>query len=180
MTTQLDLFGEIETAETRRYVDALTCLRDAVPEALQAVVELSWWRERDKRNPAAAGEWAYIVCRAGLRHEREDDWWRGAQLRGEQFGWNRTPADLTTWDELAGLVGDDPRRGAVVAWAESLTEPRWRDLTRPKQLWPQPEQWHPDHIANELKRPGWAERFDAWRTTLRILDDAITALAGDR
>lgn len=178
----VDLFDFLpEFAEQRRVeraaplIDALTCLRDEVPEALYAVVYLEYEHERDTRAPHAGNAWAYCLCKAGLRHERARHWWQPTD--GGSRGWDRTPANLTTWAELAELVGEAPRRAEVRAWADSLEAPRWKTLLRPKELWPSPEHWHPSHIELDRERPDWDERIHAWRTVQSILTDAIEALS---
>lgn len=182
-TLDLDLFDFLpDVAAQRSYArnlpltQALTCLRDAVPSALEVVSDLAYNRRTDDRSPSASGDWAYIVCRAGLRHEPRSHW--SQPTDGGRAGWNRTPANLTTWSELAALLGDDPRRAELTAWTASLTAPdRWRDITRPRELWPNPEEWHPSTIEGDHTRPGWEARIHAWRTVQAILDDAIAALA---
>lgn len=177
---QPDLFGGCEpgrdTERRRRLGDALTCLRDEVPDALQVVVGLAYWRERDNRSAHAGERWAYCVCRAGVLHEPADRWWR-TEIDGRR-GWDRLPAEITTWDELSEVFGDDPRRAEVAAWAGSLTAvDRWQDLSRPFELWTKPEQWHPDYIRCDHERPGWDQRIAAWRMVLAILDDAAGLVA---
>lgn len=175
----VDLFDFLPEIAAARQVerlqplrDALTCLRDAVPEALEVVVLLGYRHEKDTRAARASGPWAYCVSRDGLRHEPRDEW--SNPTDGGPRGWSRTPAHLTTWEELAALVGADPRRADLVAWAEGLTAPdRWRDLFRPHELWPNPEQWHPGYIEGDHERPGWGERITAWRTLQSILTTAL-------
>lgn len=117
---QLDLFGAVvaaehkeQAADQQRRIDGLTCLRDAVPEALQVVTELRYTRREDSRSPRADGGWAWCISKAGLRFEPATEWWTGARDRGEPWGWDRTPARLLTWDELSHLVGADPRQVEV-------------------------------------------------------------------
>lgn len=181
--TQLDLFGEVVAAEQKRHVaeqrrlrDALVCLREAVPTALENIVELAYHNPADTRQPHASGNWAYCVCRAGLRFEVAQEWWSGAHDRGETWGWDRTPAHLVTWQELAELIGDDPRRVEIAGWVESLPLPRWKQLMRPKELWPDPEGWHIRHLCNDHVHEQWTARRRAWELTLGLLDDAITAV----
>lgn len=177
-----DLFDHLpEVADARRaaharpLVDALTCLRDAVPEALEVLVHLGPTRTGDTRKPRASGAWAYCVSHAGLRHEPVDHWWMPTD--GGRAGWDRTPAHLATWDQLCDLLADDPRRADVTAWASSLTAvDRWRDLTRPHELWPEPDRWHPSYIQADHDQPGWDQRLTAWRTVQSILTDTITTL----
>jgi hypothetical protein len=171
---QLDLFGQ--GTEARRLVDGLTCLRDAVPDAMYVVIHLGYWLPRDERNIGASGDWAYSIRRDGLHFEHENDWWRGAWSRGERYGWSRTPVHRITWAELAEEIGGDPRRADLVAWSGSLTEPAWKERGRPHELWPDPGQWHPDYITHDHQHPGWDRRIAAWRTLQTILTDAITRL----
>jgi hypothetical protein len=181
--TQLDLFGAVESAqrqrdlaERQRLVGALTCLRDSVPEALESVATLAYQRDTDTRAPHASGRWAYCVCRAGLRYEDRDEWGTGARLRGERYGWDRTPARLVTWAELTALVGQEPRRAEIRAWVDSLPEPRWRPLMRPHELWPDPGGWHVSYLCHDHVDAGWTGRLHAWRLVLDLLGDAIDAV----
>lgn len=182
--TQLDLFGAVEAAEQKhvtarqnRFRDALVCLRDVVPTALEIVVELAYQSPTDTRSPCASGEWAYCVCRAGLRFEDAREWWTGARERDETWGWDRTPAQLLPWHELAVLVGDDPRRAEIAAWMNSLPMPRWKLLYRPFELYPDPDRWHPGYIQGDHVHEQWPARRRAWQLTLDVLNDAIEAVA---
>lgn len=178
---QLDLFGEVEATEHRRRRDALTCLRDAVPEALEVVVDLRFTQSHDRRNPSACGDWAYCVCRAGLRVEAADDWWRGARERGEAWGWNRTPVHLVTWAELTGVIGQDPRRAEIARWVAGLPDvpDRWRWLTRPHELWPDPGGWHTSRLCRDHVDAQWPGRRHAWQLVLDLLTDAIGPLRAE-
>ncbi|GAA0645818.1 hypothetical protein GCM10010174_81070 [Kutzneria viridogrisea] len=175
--TQLDLFGEVLSAERQRHYDALVCLRDAMPDALELVVALRRQQPRDTRSPRAGGGWAYCVSHAGLRVEAADQWSAGARERGETWGWDRTPAHLVTWDELTALIGQDPRRAEIAAWANSLPEPRWRLLARPHELWPDPEGWHLSYLCHDHVHEQWPRRRRAWQLLLDLLTDAITRVA---
>jgi len=175
--TQLDLFGDVLSAERQRHRDALTCLRDAVPEALEVVVDLAYRWPKDTRDPRASRPWAYCVCRAGLRFEATDEWWSGAYVRGETWGWNRAPAQLVTWAELSALVGQDPRRAELATWAADLPDPRWRLLTRPFELYPNPGGWHPGYIRGDHEHELWQARRRAWQLVLDLLNDAIDTIA---
>ena len=178
---QLELSGEVEAlerqavdAERRRINDALACLRDSCPDTLQVVWHLDWWKDRDAKGPGYTSPWAYLVCRRGVFYEHETTW----------GGWDSRPTNLVSWDELRALLGDDPRRAGVVAWAESLwrptiedvstspwpDQPSWRYLTRPHELWPHPETWHPSYIEEDHAMPGHDARMAAWRTTFAILN----------
>ena len=171
---QLDLFGAVLSAEQQRHIGALTCLRDSVPQALEHVVELRYTQPTDTRAPHASGNWAYCACRAGLRFEAADEWWNGAHDRGEVWGWDRTPANLITWDELSALIGQDARRADIAAWVNTLPMPRWQLLTRPKELWPEPDRWHISHFCRDHVHEHWSGRRHAWQLTLDLLTDAIT------
>jgi hypothetical protein len=150
--------------------DALICLRDEVPTALEAIANLSWLKPHDDTKPGASEHYAYALCAAGLRWERVEEWWGPG-------AWERRPRHLTTWADLAAAISDDPRRATIATWAETLTAPdRSRDLYRPYELWPKPETWHPSYIDGDHERPGWADRIDAWRTAQAILTDAVDAL----
>lgn len=171
--TQLDLFGEVVSAEHQWDIDALICLRDAVPEALQVVVELRHRRAKDTRSPRASGNWAYCVSAAGLRFEAADDWWNSARHRGEAWGWNRTPAHLLTWDALIALIGHDPRRADLAAWMDTLPHPRWQTLLRPHELGPDPGNWHTSHFCRDHLDIRWPARRRAWQLVLDLLGDAL-------
>jgi hypothetical protein len=89
---QLDLFGDVvaagkqaQAADLQRRIDGLTCLRDAVPEAIRVVTELAYTRREDRRSPSAAGGWAWCISRAGLRFESTAEWWSSARERGESW-----------------------------------------------------------------------------------------------
>jgi len=172
---QLDLFGQVFDTERQRHLDALTCLRDVMDEALEVVANLHYQSSTDTRNARARGPWAWCVCRAGLRFEATAEWWAGAQARGERYGWDRTPAQLVTWDELTALVGSHPRRAEVVAWVESLPMPRWRQLMRPHELGPDPESGHVSHLCHDHVDQHWPGRRHAWQLVLDLLGDAIAA-----
>lgn len=187
MTVQLDLFGAVvaaeeqrDRAERQRLIDGLTCLRDVVPTALECVVDLRYTASTDTRAPSKAmgDSWAYCISRAGLRFETVAEWAEGARSRGERYGWDRTPAHLLTWDELATLVGTDPRRAEVVAWARSLPVPNWRPLYRPHELWPLPDHWHVGVFCHDHVDVHWTARRHAWQLVLDMLGDAIDGLQG--
>lgn len=155
----LDFLPDVSAMQS----EALICLRDVVPDALRVVVELSWWKEQDERNPGKSGDWAYLVCRTGFYFERTDTW----------GGWESRPRNLLTWEGLKRLVGNDPRRPGVVAWARSLTAiDRWKDIYRPFELWPQPEGWHPSYLEHDRERAGYEQRMQAWGTLQAILTEA--------
>jgi hypothetical protein len=170
---QLDLFGDALSAERQRLSDALVCLRDSVPTALEVVAWLRYGDTHDTRDAHLGGGWAYCVCAAGLRFETEHAWGTGARERGERYGFSRTPDRLVTWVELTALFGDDPRRSEIAVWADSLPLPRWKQLMRPHELWPNPESWHPSYITNDHKDPHWPGRWHAWGLVLAVLNDAI-------
>lgn len=159
---QLGLFADT------RLVDGLTCIRDAVPQAMEIVIHLADWHLRAERgNGYSNGDWLYSVRREGLYYE---------PARG--FGEHR-PAHLIPWDELTGLLGDDPRRPYLIAWSQSLTAvDAWYDRARPHELWPKPWMWHRSYIDHDHERDGWDQRIAAWRTLYAILDDAIARLDG--
>lgn len=159
---QLDLFGDELAAESTRHVDALTCLRDSHPRALEI---LTGERRPDTGEVRCglSGSWAYSVRRAGFCFEDASTW----------GGWYSRPAHVLTWPELDELVGADPRLADVAAWSRSLAADARRDRYRPFELWPDPESWHPSYIKGDRDHPGWADRLAAWRLVLAILDDAI-------
>lgn len=170
---QLDLFDTIVSPETQRRIDALTCLRDAVSDALEVVVALHRTQDDDTRSPRQAGDWAFCVSRAGFRFEHVDEWWAGAMRRGESYGFARTPRRLVPWDELAEWIGNDPRRAEVAAWTDSLPEPRWRLLARPHELWPDSESWNLRYFCRDHVDLHWPSRRRAWDLVLALLGDAI-------
>lgn len=174
---QLDLFAPADVpADARRLVDGLTCLRDAVPEAMDVVLLLEYGRPIDERSIGASGEWAYSIRREGMRYEHKRTWWDEPRSQGKPHGWSRTPAHRITWAELADLLGGDPRRAELIAWADSLGELAWKERTRPHELWPNPGHWHPSYIKHDHEHPGWDRRIAAWRTLQAILTDAIARL----
>lgn len=156
----------------------LTCLRDAVSDAMRVVIHLDYWRPRDERNIQASGEWAFSIRREGLRFEHESEWWSGARARGEAWGWDRAPAHHITWGELTDLIGSDPRRAELTTWAATLQDraDQVRELVRPHELWPNPEQWNPGYVARDRAHPRWEQRLTAWHTLQAILTDAVTRL----
>lgn len=163
---QLDIFAD------QRLAEGLTCLHDAVCDVMHIVVHLGPWWEREDRGPRANGDWAYAIRNAGFRFERRDVWSAGG-------GWSRTPAHSMTWDELAELIGDDPRRPAIIEWFNSLTEPdRWLDQSRPHELFADVKGLHPSWAEGDHERPGWEARLAAWRDVLGILVDARARIDG--
>lgn len=174
--TQLDLFGAVLDRERQRQHDALVCLRDSIPEALEVVAALHYPPgARDSRSPRASGSWAYCVSRAGLRVEDVRTWWAGTP--GRASGWDRTPANLTTWAELTALVGADPRRAEIAAWIDSLPQPRWRTTQRPHELWPGGDGWHISYFCHDHVDTHWTRRREMWQLLRDLLDDALTALS---
>lgn len=159
---QLDLFGDLD-ADTARRVDALICIRDEIPQAMEIVIHLADWRIREDRSPGRPGNWLYTIRRDGIDARR-----CGTTL------WQHI-----SWAELADLVGDDPRRPGLIAWSQSLTAAdAWKDRLRPHELWPEPEKWHPSCFELDHQRDGWEQRIAAWRDLYALLDDAIARLEG--
>lgn len=180
---QLDLFHDVDATRRGRLVDALTCLRDSMSTSLDVVVVLDAPRGAvDSRQPQMAGDWAYCVSRDGVRVESRHEWWTVARTRhGEPWGWNRTPANLTTWPELRALIGDDPRRAQLAAWVASLpVSGRWRWTSRPHELTPGADGTHHSHIDHDRADPLWPGRLAAWRLLFDLLDHAIHAAGGPR
>jgi hypothetical protein len=169
-TTAADLAPQQPSARQQLRRDALLCLRDAIPEALQLVVELRNPDRVDHRSPRASGDWAYCTPNAGLRVEDRSVWWAGAP--GQPRGWDRIPAGLVTWDQLAALIGDDPRRTEVSAWAATVPDPRWRVLQRPFELWPDAGGWNLRYFCRDHVNQHWAGRRRAWQLVLELLGDA--------
>ena len=160
--TQPDLFGEVDAAHQARLRDALTCLIESVPDALNLVLGVRRL-DRGEIKVGKGGRWAYSSRRPGL-------WFEGVGTWG---GWYSRPRDLLTWDELDDLVAADPRVEQVREWSESLTAiDAWKDRYRPFELWPNAERWHPSWIAGDHSRPGWDERINAWAAVLDVLRDA--------
>lgn len=151
-------------ADRRRVADGLTCLRDVVPEALTAVARLEFFYTVVRRGSGRSGDWCYEFAPAGLRFDVAGRW-----------DPERWPAQSLTWVELRGAVGDDPRLPAVAAWYRSVSAiDAWKDHTRPFELWPDPEGWHPSYLESDRRRAGYEDRLQAWRTVQAILTDAIT------
>jgi hypothetical protein len=161
--TQLDLFGQVMAREQRRYRDTLVCLRDVVPTALEVVTTLQYGFKQDTKGSGRSGGWGYNVCQAGVRVESITTW----------RGFNHAPRNLVTWDELADLVGTDPRRAEITAWADSLPMPRWRQLMRPHELWPDPGGWHVSYFCGDHVDVHWPARRRAWQLLSDLLTDAI-------
>ena len=169
---QYDLFGEVQAAEnadTQRRRDALTCLIEAHPNALELLLG-------DRRpdtgeiKQGLSGGWAYSRRKDGLYFEDQETWGRAAGA------WYRRPAHRFGWDELDAIAAADPRVEEIRAWATSLTQPdAWRDRTRPFELWPV-SSWHPSWIKGNHERAGWPERLAAWTLTLAVLRDAREAI----
>jgi len=179
---QLDLFGEVEAAETvaaqadrSRLRGALEVLAFSCPDTLEVLIHLGYWRDRDDRSVGYSAPWAYSVTRKGLRFEHETTW----------GGWSSRPRHLVTWEELQGLVGLDPRRRELIDWAAGLWRPGpedrmpfpdevpWRYLIRPYELWPNADHWHSSYVVSDHAMPGWDRRWRAWKVAGAILGDAI-------
>ena len=173
---QLDLFGEVEAAETAaakaeraRLVDGLTCLRDGPSRTPELLIgpRRDGLMHHGEVKASKSGKWAYAPRPQGLRFERVTTW----------GGWGAHPAHWLHWDELDVQVGEDPRLAEIRAWSESLTDiDAWKDRTRPYELWPDPGSWHPSYIAGDHERRGWAERLHAWTLTLGVLTDVIAQI----
>lgn len=170
MTLQLDLFGEIEADEIRRYRDALTCLAYAHPSTLEILIG-NRRPDTGEVKQGLSGDWAYSVRRDGFFFQDRAAWGAAAGA------WYRKPADHMTWTELHQLIDDDPHLDEIRTWSESLTAiDAWRDRGRPFELWPNPERWHPSYISGDHERLGWVERLDAWQMAIAICTDAREAL----
>ena len=167
---QPDLFGEDDAAETRRYYDALTCLADAYPNALEVLIGD---RRPDTGETRArmTNPWAYWSDRAGYRFERVATW----------GGWYSRPRHMITWTELDQLVGHDPRIKEIRAWSQALTAlDAWKDRYRPCELEPNPEMFHPSHAQTDHDRPGWPARLHAWQQTIAVYTEARAAIEATR
>lgn len=165
---QLDLFDFIE-GETRgaggqdqlRFAAVLTCIRDAMSDALRFAVDL--WAPPD-RTWSMSGEWAWK--------------WTGKAITVRVRKQGAEELSIT-WDEFADLVRDHPERQAVLDWEQTLEMPKWRPLTRPVELTPYAGDAHPSAIELDHAEPGWTERFKAWVRVQKILTDAINTAAPD-
>lgn len=166
MIAQPDLFGDDDAAETRRYQDALTCLADACPTALELLIGVRK-EDRGEIRQGKSGDWAYSSRREGFYFERVETW----------GGWCARPCGLITWSELDELTAADPRVAQIRAWSDSLTViDAWKGRYRPYEMWPNPETWHPSHIQADHDRPGWSGRLHAWQQTIAVYRDAAATL----
>lgn len=170
LPAQPDLFGDDDATATQRLRDGLTVLADVYPNALEILCG-------DRRpsggeiKTSASGPWAYSVRRDGFYYQDRASWSAAAGA------WHRCPTNLLAWDELDTLTAHDPRIVGIRAWSNSLTAiDTWKDRSRPHELWPNPEGWHPSYIESDHARPGWPQRLDAWRTTIAVYVDARSAL----
>lgn len=170
MTEQLDLLDLIDGEtrgnggqDQRRFAEVMTCMRDAMPEAMRFMIDL--WAPPDK-TWGMSGGWSYR--------------WSATSVIAK----SRRPGSeeqSITWDEFAALVEHHPRRKSILEWDRSLKAPdKWRDLTRPHEMWPYGFDAHPSTINSERQRPGWPERITAWRSLRVILTDALAEAAPDR
>lgn len=151
-------------------IDALTCLRDVVPEALEIVVQLANPRQHDDRMPSACGDWAWCVSDRGLWTQRAEEWWQ------QDNAWGKRPKHLLPWADLAELIEADPRRAEVTAWAGTLTFPCWRELSRPKEIGARPGEWHISYLCRDHVDDAWPGRRRAWQLVLDILSERIDRL----
>lgn len=165
---QLSIFdvldGETSGADRNdqlRFAAALTCIRDAIPDALRFVVDM--WAPPN-RTWSMSGEWAYRWSATTIT------------VRVRKQG---AEEHSITWDEFAELVEQHPDRQAVLDWEQTLIMPKWKDLTRPIELGPYAGDSHPSAIAQDHDAPGWDERIAAWRRVQAILTDAINTTAPD-
>lgn len=157
---QLDLFGALPPA-LQRQRDTLVCLRDAMPHTLEIVANLDRAQPIDNRSTGYGGGWAYSTVTTGLRVEPAQGWF------------SRQPKHLVPWTELAGLIGNDPRRTEIAAWANSLPLPRWKLLIRPYELWPNPHRWHPGYLCRDHLHTQWPTRRRTWQLVIDLLNDAL-------
>ena len=170
MTMQPDLFGEIEAAHCLRVADAFTCLAEAHPATLELLIGTRR-PNRGEIKTGKSGDWAYRVCNDEFCFEGVSTW----------GGWHSKPAGAIAWAELDDLTAGDPRIDEMRAWSESLTAiEAGQDRTRPHELWPRPEAWHPSYIADDHERPGWPERLHVWGLAIELCRDiADRARAGE-
>lgn len=170
MIEQLDLLDLID-GETRgnggqdqfRFATVLTCMRDAMPDAMRFIIDL--WAPPD-RTWGTSGEWAYRWTSSAVT----------AKVRKAS-----AEEHSITWNEFAELVGDHPDRQAILDWEQSpaMPKPKWKQLYRPHELWPLGGEWHPNYIETDHAEDGWGERLESWETLLSILTDAINTAAPD-
>ena len=167
MTEQLDLLDCID-GETRgaayldelRFASVLTCMRDAVPNTMDFIIDLC---APPRRDWGTSGGWSYMWPKDSFIAVP-----RGAGAEHQSI----------TWDEFAALVEDHPARAGILEWEASITATdKWRDLYRPNELWPYGLDGHPSNIEADHERPGWDERFTAWMDLYTILTDAIAQAA---
>lgn len=162
-----ELGWESDEARAARVSQAegLRVLRDFVPEALEIVVHLEHTPPRTD---------------FGIGHDETG--YRCAYrwlARGFQWEVKNQPLHTIAWPELDALLGDDVFREQVAVWSEGLRNvDAWRDRTRPFELWPSPEMWHPSYIEGDRARAGYAERMKAWRQVRAMLTGAIERLEG--
>lgn len=167
---QLDLFDLLEDAprsiggdNQRRFAEVLTCMRDAMSDAMRLMVDL--WAPPD-RTWSMSGEWAWKWSATTIT------------VKVRKAGMEELSI---TWGEFADLFRDHPRRASILEWESTLTAPdKWRDLTRPVEMSPYGFDAHPSSIDADRQRNGWAERITAWRSLRVILTDALIAAAPDR
>lgn len=167
---QLDLFGQVEKDESRRYRRALTCLAEAHPHALEILIGV---REPDRGEikQGLTGRWAYSRRQDGFYFELAREW----ESRG---GWHTKPAHRITWPELDALLDSDPRINDIRRWSESLTSrDAWRDRYRPFELHPNAAGWHPSYLAADHARPRWPDRHEAWNLTITTYRTALKQLS---
>lgn len=150
--------------------DALTCLADADPAALEAVIQHpTWahlWGNGDVRS---AGTWAYSRTLTHYRFEQVDTWWK----RG---GWEKRPANRIAFGEIREALPLDVILH-LNAWARTLPDTAASSfkLSRPFELWPDGDKWHPSYIEKDHKDPAWADRLEAWTLLIDALRDAAKA-----
>lgn len=172
MDDQLDLLDQI-AGETRgnaaqdraRKQFVLTALRDQMRHSLQFVAALGPdWQPHYSTDENTG--------RVGERIRSAWDW-QGISVSAKgQTGY-------ISWDELAGLIEDHPDRPCVVEFYTSVPHEKSERFAqhsfacyRPFELMPEGAP-HQSWIDSEHARPGWDDRLETWKTTIKILNDAM-------
>lgn len=194
MSTQYDLFGEIEAAELAASEQAATLSRSAArfladtpwpqllawwlhPEPIQAQLDHGDCKASYRRGPNGTPGWAWAIWRDGLRFEAGDTW----------QGWQQRPRWCIPWAELHTLRSSRPDTTAQLATlAAGRGHPRaagWRWWTDPHSL---SHGWHPDALQAEqdanwyggCERPetAWPDRLAAWQLVIATVREGTVAV----
>lgn len=186
---QLDLFGEVEAAESLAEVEAADVRRQAhdflTGEPWTDL--LDWLLNPDRveaqltHGEACLGEdYAYAIWKDGLRFERRDEW-------SKRGGWHCRPRHVIPWAELHALADARPDLLAEIRrLAEGrTTQAGWRWRMRPFIL-TIAGGWHPTYIDGERHddyydhdgyapqvrtENAYADRLWAWYHAVEIVSD---------